>query len=233
MTETEPEYFLDNGRTRAFVREIRAITGDHERIDDRAAIGDLLAEMHEPFEELLLDDEWLPELYRDSPPSEYDDRGEMGRDIAQWLLYRSDDLVLFSLVVPPGVETPVHDHLEWGLVGLYQGRQRESFYDRLDGMDNDIGPAELALDRVQEQGRGDFYELIPPEDDIHKVETTSELPSVSIHLLGSDVGCIHRHAFDPEGGFVEQFVSHYTNLRCDTNGLVADGGHDHHRDRER
>lgn len=34
-------------------------------------------------------------------------------------------MCLFSLVVPPGSMTPVHDHLAWGLVGLYKGNQDE------------------------------------------------------------------------------------------------------------
>ena len=223
MSDVAEEYFLDDERTGEFVETIRGLAEEHEDVEDAAAIEDLLGSMHEPFQELLLDDEWLPELYRNSPPEGYDDRGEMGRDIAQWLLYRSDDLVLFSLVIPPEVETPVHDHLAWGLVGLYGGTQEESFYRRVDDMDNDIGPAELELDRVQEQSRGDFYQLVPPEDDIHKVKTSSDVPSVSIHLLGADVGCVRRHAFDPEDDFVEQFTSHYTNVRCDTNGLVQEG----------
>lgn len=222
MATTDEEFFLDNDRTHEFIDTIRDITDRHDDVDERDEIHDLLSEMHDSFEALLMDDEWLPELYAGSPPEDYDDRGEMGRDIAQWLLYRSDDLVLFSLVIPPEVETPVHDHLAWGLVGLYGGQQEESFYRRVDEMDNDIGPAELELDRVQEQSRGDFYELVPPEDDIHKVKTSSDEPSVSIHLLGADVGCVQRHAFDPDDDFVEQFMSHYTNVRCDTNGLVQD-----------
>jgi predicted metal-dependent enzyme (double-stranded beta helix superfamily) len=51
----------------------------------------------------------------------------MGGGIGQWLLFRAGDrsLTLFSLIVPPGSETPVHDHLAWGLVGLYRGTQDE------------------------------------------------------------------------------------------------------------
>jgi predicted metal-dependent enzyme (double-stranded beta helix superfamily) len=178
----------------------------------------------------LTDDEWLPELYRNPPPEGYDDKGEMGQDIAQWLLYRrNNDLVLFSLVIPPGVETPVHDHLAWGLVGLYDGTQHEEFYRRVDNDDTDVGPAQLELVREQEQSEGDFYELVPPEDDIHSVETTSAEPSVSIHLLGTDVGFIQRHAFDTDAEFVELFQSHYTNVRCETTKPPAEPqhGHDH------
>ena len=54
----------------------------------------------------------------------------MGGGIGQWLLFRSHDrsLCLFSLVVPPGAMTPIHDHLAWGIIGLYRGNQDEEFY---------------------------------------------------------------------------------------------------------
>jgi predicted metal-dependent enzyme (double-stranded beta helix superfamily) len=104
----------------------------------------------------------------------------MGGGIGQWLLYRTDDssLSLFSLVVPPGSETPIHDHLAWGLVGLYRGTQDEEIYTQR-------GEAlELVEQRSLEPG--DFYVLIPPRDDIHRVRTTSAETSVSIHLLTND-----------------------------------------------
>jgi predicted metal-dependent enzyme (double-stranded beta helix superfamily) len=86
----------------------------------------------------------------------------MGGGIGQWLLYRADDgsLSLFSLVVPPGSETPIHDHLAWGLVGLYRGTQDEEIYAQREG----------ALELVEQRSLepGDFYVLIPPRDDIHR-----------------------------------------------------------------
>src|SRR4029450_9157896 len=59
----------------------------------------------------------------------------MGSGIGHWLLFRAADrsLCLFSLVVPPGAMTPVHDHLAWGLVGVYRGTQDEELYERGDG----------------------------------------------------------------------------------------------------
>ena len=219
---SKPEYYLDNDRVRDFIGTVKAEADVHEDVPD------LLSALHDPFQDLLTDDGWLPELYRNLPPEDYDDKGEMGGDIAQWLLYRHEGkLALFSLVVPPGSRTPVHDHLVWGLVGLHQGTQEERFYRRVDDAGNDYGHAELEHDRTEFAGPGDFYELIPPEDDIHSVHTTSDVPSVSIHLLGADVGCIERHAFDPDAEYVQPFQSHYTNVRCE-NPTAADGGHDHH-----
>ena len=156
------------------------------------------------FAELLADPDWLPAEYQAPAPE-----SGMGGGIGQWLLYRADDgsLSLFSLVVPPGAETPIHDHLAWGLVGLYRGTQDEEIYVQRDG----------ALDPVERRSLrpGDFYVLIPPHDDIHRVRTTSAETSVSIHLLTNDTGCVWRHAFDPESGEARPFRSGYVNVACD------------------
>jgi 3-mercaptopropionate dioxygenase len=132
----------------------------------------------------------------------------MGGGIGQWLLFRAADrsLSLFSLVVPSGAETPVHDHLAWGLVGLYKGAQDEEIYGERDGGLQLLDSRSLAA--------GDFYELIPPRDDIHRVRTRSDEASVSIHLLTNDTGCVWRHTYDPESGRREPFRSGYVNVAC-------------------
>ena len=72
---------------------------------------------------------WLPARYQEGDPE-----SGMGGGIGQWLLFRAGDrsLTLFALVVPSGSQTPIHDHLAWGLVGLYRGTQDEEIYARDD-----------------------------------------------------------------------------------------------------
>jgi predicted metal-dependent enzyme (double-stranded beta helix superfamily) len=126
------------------------------------------------------------------------------------LLFRAGDrsLTLFALVVPSGSQTPIHDHLAWGLVGLYRGTQDEEIYAvRDDG--------ELEIVATRSLVRGDFYVLIPPQDDIHRVRTTSAATSVSIHLLTNDTGCVWRHTYEPVSGEVRPFRSGYVNVACD------------------
>jgi 3-mercaptopropionate dioxygenase len=163
---------------------------------------DACAAIEPRFAELLADSAWLPGEYRAAAPE-----SGMGGGIGQWLLYRAEDgsLSLFSLVVPP--ETPIHDHLAWGLVGLYRGTQDEEIYAQRDG----------ALELVEQRSLepGDFYVLIPPRDDIHRVRTTSEETSVSIHLLTNDTGCVWRHAWDTRSGEARPFRSGYVNAPCD------------------
>src|SRR6185437_4232370 len=174
------EFILDTPVVRAFVADAGATIAS-------ATSPEQACEALEPrFAELLADPAWLPAEYRSAAPE-----SGMGGGIGQWLLYRDEQrpLSLFSLVVPPGAETPIHDHLAWGLVGLYRGEQDEEIYVRRDG----------ALELVERRSLvpGDFYVLIPPRDDIHRVRTTSPETSVSIHLLTNDTGCVWRHAFDP------------------------------------
>jgi membrane dipeptidase len=68
---------------------------------------------------------------------------------------------------------------------------------------------------------GDFYALIPPRDDVHRVRTTSAEASVSIHLLTNDTGCVWRHTFDPDTGESRPFRSGYVNAACDPDGRPA------------
>ena len=159
--------------------------------------------------ELMQDPDWLPQEFMESKA----DSG-MGNGIGMWLLYRSGDgsLAFSSLVVPPGASTPVHDHLAWGLVGLYRGNQDEVVYTRTDDGSTE-GVANLQTQISRSLAPGDMYELLP-QTDIHEVKTTSEFTSVSLHLLGNDNGCIWRHRFQPATDGVEPFKSGWLNVPC-------------------
>ena len=194
------EFVLDTRDLRAFVADVRAA------IAAAASPGAACDAIRPRFAELLADERWLPERYRESAPE-----SGMGGGIGQWLLFRAGDrsLSLFALVVPPDAQTPVHDHLAWGLVGLYRGTQDEEIYAR-----EEHGGA-LVLRERRALRPGDFYVLLPPRDDIHRVRTTSPETSVSIHLLTNDTGCVWRHAFEPESGARRPFRSGYVNVPCE------------------
>ncbi len=208
MTETptmaDPdEYMLDSPRLRHFIDQVHEIRGG---LSEPEAI---IAAIRPLFADLLADQSWLPERYQE-PAAD----GGMGSGIGTWLLYRAIDggLALSALVVPPGAQTPVHDHLAWGIVGLYRGEQDEEVFARRDDGATD-GVADLELAARHSLRHGDFYDLLP-ENDIHRVRTTSDVTSVSLHLLGIDNGCIWRHRFDPDAGQIEPFRSGYVNVAC-------------------
>jgi predicted metal-dependent enzyme (double-stranded beta helix superfamily) len=197
------------------VPEIRALIAETARLT--AAMPETAARVEAlkpAFAKLLAADGWLPEEYA-SP----DITSGMGGGIGQYALYRAEDgsLCLFSLVIPAGAETPVHDHLAWGLIGVYRGRQDETVYRRLDEGAEE-GRARLEVARRQTMETGEFYSLLPPRDDIHYVRTVSDVPSISIHLLANDTACVWRHRFDPAAGTVQAFRSGYSNAACPEDG---------------
>jgi predicted metal-dependent enzyme (double-stranded beta helix superfamily) len=193
----EDEFILDTARVRAFIHETR------EAIAHTSSAVAACARIEPSFTSLLADEDWLPAEYQQDAPE-----SGMGGGIGQWLLFRSHDrsLCLFSLVVPPGAMTPIHDHLAWGIIGLYRGSQDEEFYHP--------GHRTIAAGRRRPLKPGDHYTLLPPTDDVHRVRTTSEQTSVSIHLLANDTGCIERHTFDESTGEARPFVSGYVNAKC-------------------
>jgi 3-mercaptopropionate dioxygenase len=192
------QYILDNDAVRGLIATAREAIGSAE--SPEAACDAIRPH----FARLLGDDDWLPKAYQQDAP-----QSGMGGGIGQWLLFRSADrsLSLFSLVVPSGAQTPVHDHLAWGLVGLYHGTQDEDVFVHRG--------AKLELVESRALESGDFYVLIPPRDDIHRVRTTSPFTSVSLHLLTNDTGCVWRHRFHPESGEVSPFRSGYVNVECE------------------
>jgi predicted metal-dependent enzyme (double-stranded beta helix superfamily) len=200
----EDQFILDNSTVRRFIDAVNEIR--FKGMDPHATVDAI----RPYFAELMADQEWLPEMYQE--PSE--DSG-MGAGTGMWLLYRAGDggLAFSSLVLHPGKSTPVHDHLAWGLVGLYRGLQDEVVFQRRDdGSHDDV--ANLVVTERNSLTPGDFYELMP-ENDIHNVTTTSDVTSVSLHLLGNDQGCIWRHRFYPDENKVEPFRSGYVNIDCD------------------
>jgi 3-mercaptopropionate dioxygenase len=192
------EYLLDTATVRGFIADARAAIGQAR------SPAEACERIRPRFAALLADPGWLPEAFQAPNP----DSG-MGGGIGQWLLFRAGDrsLTLFALVVPAGSATPIHDHLAWGLVGLYRGTQDEEVFAEHEGRAEPSQRRALAT--------GDFYTLLPPRDDIHRVRTTSPEASVSIHLLTNDTGCVWRHAYDERSGAPEPFRSGYVNVLCD------------------
>jgi 3-mercaptopropionate dioxygenase len=192
------EYVLDTPVIREFIERVRL----HR--EAAATPADAVSAIEPDFTELMAAQHWLPDEYQHDAP-----QSSMGGGIGQWLLFRAADrsLSLFSLVVPSGSRTPIHDHLAWGLIGLYRGNQDEEFFRPEDGR--------LVSIRRRPLEPGDWYALLPPEHDIHRVTTTSAATSVSIHLLANDTGCVSRHVYDESTGATTPFRSGWVNSRCE------------------
>ena len=130
---------------------------------------------------------------------------EMGDGRYSYTFFRMEDesLAITAPAFLPGRPTPVHDHLTWGVIGVYSGQQKTTRYLRIDHEESK-GAAELELYSDEVLTRGATYPLLPP-DDIHRIEALGDDPGISIHVLGTDLRHQKRHVFNPEDGTVEDW----------------------------
>ena len=112
----------------------------------------------------------------------------------------------------PGQTTPIHDHLTWALIGVYEGEEREALYRRTDdGTNLKTARLEKISERVNTRG----HVTVLGHTGIHKVDNISENPARSIHVYGQDIGHAERHSYDPLTGEIGRFVSGYCNVLRD------------------
>ena len=148
---------------------LASFASDAERLlDDPDAIGMRLGA-------LLARDGWLAPEHRAASHDGY----------RQHLLHVSPcrRLSIVALVWLPGQRTPIHDHVSWCVVGVYEGRERETRYRavEVDG--------ERRLEPVGsiEANPGHVEVIVPSVEDIHSVTAVADGPTISIHVYGADI----------------------------------------------
>jgi predicted metal-dependent enzyme (double-stranded beta helix superfamily) len=129
------------------------------------------------------------------------DPGHYARHLVH--LDRSRRFVFLSGVWLPGQGTPVHDHGTWGIMGIAKGELRVTNYVRLDDRATP-GRATLREAAGCWCGPGSVSYVLPPNEEIHKVENAGASPALSIHVYGRDV--IECNRFDVERGTMEPYV---------------------------
>jgi 3-mercaptopropionate dioxygenase len=113
----------------------------------------------------------------------------------------------------PGQTTPIHDHLTWALIGVYDGEEREVLFRRTDdGSNPRLAKIEQVSERVNKRGQV----TVLGHAGIHRVDNISIKPALSIHVYGRDIGNAERHSYDPITGEISKFVSGYCNVLRDS-----------------
>jgi len=123
---------------------------------------------------------------------------------------------LFSIiggVWHPGQTTPIHDHLTWALIGVFDGEEREALFRRTDDGSN---PKIAKIEKVSEKINTKGHVTVLGHRGIHRVDNISGKPTTSIHVYGRDIGHAERHSYDPVTGEIGRFVSGYCNVLRDT-----------------
>ncbi|HYM91440.1 MAG TPA: hypothetical protein VEW91_07400, partial [bacterium] len=134
---------------------------------------------------------------------------------------KPDNYVLYPVWVEPGGSfsiaaavwnvgqvTPVHDHGTWGVIGIYQGIEREIRYKPA------VVGGERRFKETEERDIGERQVIVccTSDQDIHRVSCGSNRPCVGIHVYGADIGAIQRHVYEPQTGDVRAFVSGWTSV---------------------
>ncbi|PHS24118.1 MAG: cysteine dioxygenase [Robiginitomaculum sp.] len=169
-----------------FIAEFSAL------VDTNAGETHILQSGKRLLSDLVKTDDWLPDSLAKPHPQYYQ----------QYLLYCDPEarFCVVSFVWEPGQETPIHNHMVWGLLGQLRGRETSTDYDR-----NMHQTGEAILKP------GDVAAVSPTIGDIHKVRNSDDGISVSIHVYGADIGKVERAVFDPESGASKPFISGYAN----------------------
>ena len=113
----------------------------------------------------------------------------------------------------PGQTTPIHNHLTWALIGVYDGEEREALFRRTDDESN---PKVAKIEKVSEKINTKGHVTVLGHRGIHRVDSISGKPTTSIHVYGRDIGRAERHSYDPVTGEISRFVSGYCNVLRDT-----------------
>ncbi|MDB5314342.1 MAG: cysteine dioxygenase type [Rhodospirillales bacterium] len=116
-----------------------------------------------------------------------------GESFRQLLLY-NDPLDRFSLVAfvwgRTSIESPVHDHGMWGVVGVLEGVEIST------EMVPDPAGGPMRPGRKDRVPAGEVM-LLGPTYDIHKTANeTPGAPAIAIHLYGGNIGSAERRIYE-------------------------------------
>jgi predicted metal-dependent enzyme (double-stranded beta helix superfamily) len=164
----------------------------------------IIEEVRPFLQKLLTNENLLPVEYQKPLPNKY----------AQYLLYKPDNesFSVIAFVWGPGQVAPVHDHLVWGLVGLYQGSVIEKRYRRVEH--GEAAEPKYSIHEISEitANKGDISFVYPPDHDIHSVSNPFEDIAITIHIYGTDIGKQERHIHDVSTGNSRDVITKHDNL---------------------
>ena len=103
-------------------------------------------------------------------------------------LHHSPDLTILNVVWTPGMAAYPHDHRMWALIGLYGGREDNTFYRR--------SPEGLQVAGGKQLETGDTAVL--GASMIHSVVNPLRVFTCAIHIYGGDFFGTPRSDWDPD-----------------------------------
>jgi predicted metal-dependent enzyme (double-stranded beta helix superfamily) len=103
-------------------------------------------------------------------------------------IHRAPDLTILNVIWGPGLEIFPHDHRMWAVIGVYGGREDNSFYRRGDG--GLVRHGNKVLEQRDTIALGDSI--------IHSVKNPLQQFTAALHVYGGDFFDTPRSEWDPE-----------------------------------
>jgi predicted metal-dependent enzyme (double-stranded beta helix superfamily) len=180
------------------IAKLRDFVAELTRAADTTAPGlPLMQAVRPSLARLIAQDDWLPEAACLPHPTYY----------RQYLLHcdPTERFSLVSFVWGPGQQTPIHDHMTWGLIGMLRGAEISTAYTR-----KSDGTLAVHGDPVR-LTPGEIDAVAPEIGDIHQVKNAfDDQVSISIHLYGANIGAVRRHVYQIDGS-EKEFISGYSS----------------------
>lgn len=165
----------------------------------------VVAEVEQLTKQLIAnpDKGWLKDKYRRPPEG----KTGVASGYGQYCLYRRGTaLSVIAFCWGAGKGTPIHDHLSWGVLGFVDGLEKETRFKRLDD-GSDPNRARLEEVGAYLTKAGETSHITTPQRDVHRVENPGDIPSVSIHIYGCDMGTQRRRRYDAATGAIEWYTT--------------------------
>lgn len=149
----------------------------------RKPLAEVPARVADLLPSLLDDPNLLTDAQRRMPPSGY------GRN--ELFICPEDGFSILAMVWPPGISTPIHDHVTWCSLGVYAGEIRESRFcsvgvthSPLAGTCSERLPA--AVTEILSRKAGDAASLPVDAPNIHCIHNPTDQVAISIHVYGGN-----------------------------------------------
>ena len=100
-----------------------------------------------------------------------------GKSLRDRIVYHDDSLTVLQVATVPGLQSPVHNHNMWAVIGVYEGEEYNAFFEETDDGLKQTGEKHLR--------KGDVAVLRP--ETIHAIKNPIERKSNAIHVYGGDL----------------------------------------------
>ena len=127
-------------------------------------------------------------------------------------LYRSETLTILNVLWGPGMTLYPHDHRMWAVIGIYSGREENSFYHRSESGLIAHGVKTLGLKETIPLGEAVIHAVTNPLDQI----------TAAIHVYGGDFFATPRSEWDPRTLQEQPFdIDHARQVFAEANKRLA------------